>query len=446
MSSRKKHIYIPIELKNRELDSQVILAAEACSKGFRVYLGSHAAIYNALSTKKDRAGVFLDKGTQVEGLTKWIRTKCEYIFVLDQELNPSLQVSRYLPNENLVESRFYSGTKELIDGFFCVGPVIFDSAQNYFNDRRVIFKTGWPRIDLQRRYAMKIYHKQIQDLREKYGDFLLFVSDFGVLVPISEIKSPERVKTLLGEFPFEFWEKTHQDFEQIIHALRIWDSNPLVPKVIVRPHIMDDMRIWKQKLRGLIKTQVIHSGDITPWIGASEGVIHRGSTVSIQAALMNKKVFYLEEASTSHNRLLVKEISDFVVGAKEPPSQDHLLQVTSNNVEEALSRVIYTYDESSSVEIRRVLLDQDISIESPITRFRVLLNYSKPRAIRRFLGLIRDEIMYSINSDFNPPQSKSIPKGIRRKDIEVGMLAEVHFSEIHIRKIGINLWEFDNTK
>ena len=100
MSKHEKHLYIPIELKNRELDSQVILAAEACLRGFRVYLGSHAAIYTALRTKKFRAGIFLDKGTKVESLTKWIKTKCERVFILDQELSPSLQVSNYLPDKN----------------------------------------------------------------------------------------------------------------------------------------------------------------------------------------------------------------------------------------------------------------------------------------------------------------------------------------------------------
>lgn len=446
MSNQKKHLYIPIELKNRELDSQVILTAEACSRGFRVYLGSHAAIFNLLSTKNSPAGIFLDKGTQVEGLTRWIKSKCELVFILDQELSPSLQVSHYSPDRNLVESRFYPGTKELVDGIFCVGPVIFESAQEYFGGAIPIFKSGWPRIDLQRRYASKIYSHQIQNLKEKHGDFLLFASDFGLLVPISEVENASRLKIYLDDMPIEFWDKTYQDFEHAIRVLREWDSNPLVPKIIVRPHIMDDIRIWKQKLRGLSKTFVIHDGDITPWVSASNGVVHRGSTVSLQAAIMGKKVLYLDEAATSHNRTLVTEISDFIVSRTYPPTQELLSRHTLNDIEESLSRVIYTHERSAAIEITEELLRHKLDIEKPIKRHKIILNYMSPRAIRRSLGLLRDELVYFSKKDSKPPQSKSIPKGIRKRDVKIGLLAEEHFKEVKFRQVGINLWEFENRR
>jgi len=146
----KKHLYIPIELKNRELDSQVLLAAKACSMGFRVYIGSHAAIYRALRSRKNCTGIYLDKGTQIAPLTKWIKAKCQYLFILDQELNPSVQLADYHHDKNLVSTRFYPGTKEMVDGFFCVGPVIYDQADSYFKSKKLIHDSGWPRIDLQK--------------------------------------------------------------------------------------------------------------------------------------------------------------------------------------------------------------------------------------------------------------------------------------------------------
>ena len=59
----KKTIYTSIEIKNREYDSQLILAARAAQRGYRVYLGTHAAIYAVLWKKKKKGGVYLDKGT-----------------------------------------------------------------------------------------------------------------------------------------------------------------------------------------------------------------------------------------------------------------------------------------------------------------------------------------------------------------------------------------------
>jgi len=443
---QKRHLYIPIELKNRELDSQVILAAEACSRGFRVYLGSHAAIYNALSTKKFRAGIFLDKGTQIEQLTKWIRTKCQFIFILDQELNPSAEITVYEQDRNLIETRFYPGTKKLVDGFFCVGPVILNSAREYFDDATKIYGTGWPRIDLQTRYAKKIYFKQISELSNKHEEYLLFVSDFGLLTPLSEVKEARKLDALLGISGEEFWDISFQNFEKTIHILRSWDSNPLIPKIIVRPHIVEDIRIWKKSLRGLSKTQVIHDGDITPWISASVGVIHRGSTVSMQAKLMEKTVYYIEEAATSHNRILIKNISDFIVNEANPPLSVSLDAGNMARVAQALSGVIFSSNESAAKNIVDILLKQATIIENPISFGRVLINYLKPKAIRRFFGLTRDEINYLIKPNAQMPQSKNLPGGIRRKDLEIAISAEPYFKPIQLRKIGINLWELDFVK
>ena len=443
MNIQKRHLYIPIELKNRELDSQVILAAEACSKGFRVYLGSHAAIYNALSTKRLRAGIFLDKGTQIEKLTKWIRTKCEFIFILDQELNPSAEITENEHDRNLVETRFYPGTKTLIDGFFCVGPVILNSAREYFEDETKIHGTGWPRIDLQTRYAKKIYFKQISELADKHQEYLLFVSDFGLLTPLSEVKEARTIIALLGIAGEEFWNITYRNFEETIRILRSWDSNPLIPKIIVRPHIVEDIRIWKESLKGLSKTQVIHDGDITPWISASAGVIHRGSTVSIQAKLMGKSLYYIEEAATSHNRILVKNISDFIVNEINPPLSAPLDAGNVARVAQALSGVIFSSNESAAKNIVDILLRQTSIFEDPISIPKVLVNYLKPKAIRRFFGLVRDEINYLIKPNAQMPQSKNLPGGILRKDLEIAMHAEDYFKPLQLRRIGINLWELD---
>ena len=446
MISQKKHIYIPIELKNRELDSQVILAAEACSRGFRVYIGSHAAIYNALSTKKQRSGIYLEKGTQIETLTKWIRTKCQFIFILDQELNPSTEITDPERDRNLVDTRFYPGTKDLVDGFFCVGPVIFDSAQQFFQNSVKIYGTGWPRIDLQTKYASVIYSKQIADLSRKHGDYLLFVSDFGILTPLSEVKNSERVNALLEISPEDFWDRSFRDFGETIQILRSWDNNPEIPKIIVRPHIVEDIRIWKEMLRGLSKTEVIHDGDITPWISASKGVIHRGSTVSIQAKLMGKMVYYIEEASTSHNRLLVKKISDFIVSETSPPLPELLELRENSSAARTLSDVIYSSNESASKKIIDILIEQDTILEYPLSLSGVLLNYLKIKAIRRFFGLVRDELAYFIKPNAPMPQSKNLPNGIRKKDLEVAINAEPYFAPIAIRRIGINLWELESTK
>ena len=443
MIPKKKHLYIPIELKNRELDSQVILASDACKNGYRVYIGTHAAIYSLLRSKRSKGGIFLDKGTQRKQLTEWIRSKCEAIYILDQELGPSVEDTATPHEENFISNRFYPGTIEMIDGFFCVGPVIFDAASAAFGSQEIVHKSGWPRIDIQQKFADKIYADQIQELKKNHGQFLLFISDFGLLHPLDQMRDADRVETLLHAMPRENWDKTYRDFETTVRILIAWDKDPDVPKIIVRPHINEDIRIWQKSLSGLTKTFVIHKGEITPWISASSGVIHRGSTVAIQAKLMNKAVFYIKEAATAHERPRIEKFSDFVVSAVKPPLGNVQKGSQSTDIKTLFNEVIYADAGTASARMIDVLNQEETELETRISRTKVFLSYLTPRALRRLLGLTRDEFAWLIGSSSRQPQRKNIPHGIRQKDLRVGLKVDLQAEQIQTRFIGINLWELD---
>ena len=59
---KKESVYIPIEVKARELTSYIFLSKFAISKGFRVYIGSKPAINRLLERKEKKAGVLIFKG------------------------------------------------------------------------------------------------------------------------------------------------------------------------------------------------------------------------------------------------------------------------------------------------------------------------------------------------------------------------------------------------
>ena len=51
ISTLKKEVYIPIEIKPREFVSQLLLSGELAKMGLRVYLGSKGAIDNLISSR-----------------------------------------------------------------------------------------------------------------------------------------------------------------------------------------------------------------------------------------------------------------------------------------------------------------------------------------------------------------------------------------------------------
>ena len=58
----KKTIYIPIEIKQREYLSNLLIAINAVEKGFKIYIGTKAQIFDLLLNKSKKGGIFLYKG------------------------------------------------------------------------------------------------------------------------------------------------------------------------------------------------------------------------------------------------------------------------------------------------------------------------------------------------------------------------------------------------
>ena len=138
-------VYICVEIKNRELDSQVLLAKSLANRGYRCILGTHASIFSVLRAKRIKSGIFLDKGTLPASRMSWIKTKCDSIVIMDQELGPTLEN----PSEHLGDwnSRIYPGADEFIDKYLCVGPKVYNAALHRFkSSNEKVVLTGWPRV------------------------------------------------------------------------------------------------------------------------------------------------------------------------------------------------------------------------------------------------------------------------------------------------------------
>ncbi len=86
---KKKTIYLPIEIKARELDSFILIAKFAVQNNYRVYIGSKTAINRLLDKKKSYGGLFVFKGGLPLEKIKQIRKKVDHFLILDQEISPS---------------------------------------------------------------------------------------------------------------------------------------------------------------------------------------------------------------------------------------------------------------------------------------------------------------------------------------------------------------------
>lgn len=419
----KPTVYFCIELKNRELDSTILLASKLVNEGFRCYIGTHASIFTLLKTKKSASGIFFDKGTLPLERMKWIREKCEAIVILDQEFSPA-------STDPLAEltgwpSRIYPGTEKLIDKYFCVGPKNYSAALRRFdNDLNKVVMTGWPRVDIWRWYGASIYAAEIAKINNTYGDFLLFISSFGVSTdPLMTNPNSGYIST------------SDSRYLGAISTIKQWDSDQEFPKVVVRPHISEDVRIWMRTLSGVTKTFISKNSNVTPWVLASSGVIHSGSTVSLEAKLAGKTVGLLTDSTKINSSNLTSVASDYII------NKEGRADIIGKECE--LSDFVFLESEPAINRIVKEMKKIDPRSESKANKLKVALMQLKLHNLIRLMGLIKHEIKWKLKSTTAPPYTNFVPKGIRKRDIRKITRNEKVSSGARIRRITFNCWELD---
>ena len=439
-----KTIYIPIEIKSRELESQALLAGFLIEKGYRVYIGSHAAIFSLLEAKKYKAGIYLDKGTQTLSRTRQISSKCDAMYILDQELGPVHEPDDSNTSNNPVAERFYQGTEDYVHSYLTVGPYITREAKRFLPPTVAIVETGWPRIDLQTHFQKELYQRQSQLLQQKYGQYFLLVTDFGPL-----LDNKRERNRLTARIKFEsprtssYWNSAIYDREQIVKILKEWGKSSAGPKIVFRPHPSEDSRIWKRLLKGIPNIFIVKGGEITSFISASQGVIHRGSTVAVQAFVMGKPLFLLEGASTSNpERKVAKTISKMVVDENTMPEVAHKDNNHSSFIAPpTISHLLLMDKTPATIRVVDAIEQCLVTQESSTNLTQILHGMFSFRKFRRVGGLIRDELMYLLIRDAKMPQSVHLGGGIRKRQMRPSLGIGNNGREISIKLKSINLWE-----
>lgn len=443
-------LYIPIELKNRELASQVALATKAAELGIRTYIGTHFTIHTLLNYKPGVGGIYLDKGTLPVEKMQWLKSRCDGIVILDQELGPTEDN----PLSALAEwpGRIYPHAVPFIDRYYCVGDFVYQSALHFFRESQrpgVPRLTGWPRIDLWKLGSSKLQIKRVAKIKKKYGKFLLYTSSFGWLNEKAidqDIKNSNKYQMTWDQQKAHF--EILSNFRDTVEALRAWDANLDVPNIVVRPHISESKGLWKSSLGNVNKTHIVHAGNVADWILASEGVIHEGSTVALEAHIRKKSVYFLDHESKYPVKKLPFALSEFVVSREQHPyGSKNSSRLKSNADTEFLVKSRVFSDEATSIGlILNDLNDLWQTKEVKISRASYVFKSLRLRSLRRIIGLMKWELLSKLRLTLSSPPSRTIGVFLRRKEFEdsINLIDSPH--KVVLRRIAINLWEISIDK
>jgi surface carbohydrate biosynthesis protein len=285
--------FIRVEVKKREFVSRIDLAIEMVNRGVPVVIGECSDPDVLLKLGIDKS-YFFGKCAQPNLLEifKPLLDRGWIFGALDEE--------GLLPDnaETFAKERFSSTAADTFKDVFFFGDDQKEAFDRIFGPRDSFIVSGNPRTDMWQSNCYNLYESLIQDIKNKYGDFVLLPLNFACYTNNQKFKDGSETKFRNSSKDLGLSFKAMQDRAEFIFdnlcklAERLANEEKI--KVIMRPHPSDDLEtIKKLMIKHGVKSnliQCIATNDIFPWISAARILFHNCCTTSLEAAFIGTPV------------------------------------------------------------------------------------------------------------------------------------------------------------
>ena len=287
-------IYIPVEVKTRELKAKVLLSKQLMQAGFEVFLGRKSEMQRLCEYA--RPGIFLAPGAfkNLEMYFKRLKNRGFFIAVNEEEGLVTYKSEMY------EEMRLDRSVLSLVDLFVAWGDEGRQIATNFMQSKSFqCVAIGNPRIDLLKPPYIHLFEEETFYLKEKYGNFLLFPSSFSSVnhfdSSINYIEELKKKKTLRSRSSIEnfsrYFRVKKNTFNLYLKAIEALASDMPHKNFVIRPHPSESHHAYKTL--ELSKNNIFVDGrfSIQPWLLACDGLVHHYCTTAVEAALLQKPIF-----------------------------------------------------------------------------------------------------------------------------------------------------------
>ncbi|MCB1463587.1 MAG: hypothetical protein KDJ90_14440 [Nitratireductor sp.] len=312
----KRWLIIPLEVKVREFVPRLLVAAIAADRGYDVLIG-HDRVVRRLAGHLPR-GIMFDKALGVKTDRKVHRyARLGYRLTAFDEESTGLY-----PNPDMFfRTRLSHETLSLASRYFVLSDIVRDMAVERYPDlAERIVTTGMPRSDIWREAFRGLYEAERDRISRTHGKFILFNSNFGIVVHArrgrfleNQKKRHEKHHSGATAYFSRMEEQAGANldaFLEMLPKLREWFPDY---KLIVRPHPAEDVSFWKERLGGIGGVEIHADGIVAPWILASSVLVHHGCTTGIEAGLMGKPhVMYAPHRDDHHDTELMRTFAPMV--------------------------------------------------------------------------------------------------------------------------------------
>ena len=176
------NLYIPIEVKNRELYAKVFLAIHAAREGFNVFLGRKNELNQLIPSMP--TGIYYGLGA-FENFRQFYARLQQLGFTV--AVNEEEGLVTY-SDDMYIDMRVSGATLHHIDAMFTWGAenqrVL---AQAFPKFAQKFHVTGNPRFDLLKPGNNLVYANEMAEIASQYGRFLLICTAFLLSITLTEI-------------------------------------------------------------------------------------------------------------------------------------------------------------------------------------------------------------------------------------------------------------------
>tara|TARA_Y100000389_G_scaffold195142_1_gene226071 strand:- start:2 stop:1357 length:1356 start_codon:yes stop_codon:yes gene_type:complete len=292
------NFFIPIEIKNRDYLSRLLIAYYASKKGYNVYIGSKSKIDTFVRISKP--GIYLGLVTTktYSQFYKELKKKNFKIFVIDEEGLITFDDKMYL------DLKVSKDTIENIETLFTWGDehrkIIIKKFPEFASK---IISTGTPRFDLFDIKLRKVFENKVEKIQNQFDEFTLICGSFSFVNHFTKnlnylevLKSQNVIKNDEDERRFlKYCKYNKESFHNFIYLTKQLSKNHKNHNFIYRPHPAENSAIYKEEFKNFKNIFVKDNYTLIEWIIASKCIVHSYCTSSIEALLVDKTRFGLKE-------------------------------------------------------------------------------------------------------------------------------------------------------
>ena len=292
----KPPIIIPVENQVREFDAKLLLALIAAKRGFPAVIGSRLEIDFRIASFP--RSIYLSKSMTARSIKMFriMRKLGHQIAVWDEEALVHMQPDTYFTRRLSAEAIQY------VSHLFAWGKENVELWQQYphLPENIPIHATGNPRGDLLRPELHPYFAPDAEQLRDRYGDFILintnfsnvnaFVPSLNLFLPVKNDGETARfgrgavgMDRKYAEGLRDFKQAVFNDIKEVIPQLEKTFPNFTI---VVRPHPTENPQVYQEIAAGCKRVEVTNEGNVIPWLMAAKALVHNSCTTGVEAHIM----------------------------------------------------------------------------------------------------------------------------------------------------------------